>query len=169
MGNLLFSSKGRIASSTFLKAGIVLSILSGLLFAVLVVQQSIGKIGLALFLLSFYPWFCLWSKRLRNGGKSPWLILAYLLLLAVLFIAFYITTLIFFSGGDFSEVIMSAARQEISTEVYMERLNAISAGLDPRVVLRNIALSFLGASVITLLVGDRATPNLDTDFQSRTT
>ena len=74
MGNLLFSSYGRIGSGTFINAGYIL-ILIGTAFSMSkMISPAIGGIFGFLSMLLLYPWVCIWIKRLHNGGKSGWMV-----------------------------------------------------------------------------------------------
>lgn len=159
MGNLFFSPKGRIGSGTFLKAGVVMAIVSGLLYGLNSFIPSIGLWAGVLFLLTMYPWFCLWSKRLHNGGKGTGLAFAYIPLFFILMLIFMAVSVLIFSGADFTDAMTEFAKKEISQEEYMERINSITSNIDTSTVARNNILSVIVASLVTLFIGDRATPN----------
>jgi len=155
MANLLFSPKGAIDPSSFLKSGFLLIFLGFALIALGFFLPFDGRLAV---LVSFFlgiPWIFVWIKRLRFGGASPALVLVYLALYALLFFCLLLASLFLFSGGGILELASEYARQEISMEEYQAGLQA---NMDPMTMLRNLLVSGLIASLITLFVGNAATP-----------
>ena len=66
---LFFSAEGRLGQKDFWLAAALL-----LLFGVFI--HAAPGLGTLLWLLSFYCWICLYSKRLHDIGRSGWLQIA---------------------------------------------------------------------------------------------
>jgi uncharacterized membrane protein YhaH (DUF805 family) len=66
---VFFSGKGRISRADFWIAWFLLAITNAVL-------SLLGPAGLLLSFLLLYPQLCLYAKRLHDGGRSGWLMLA---------------------------------------------------------------------------------------------
>ncbi len=81
MGNLFFSTKGRIGPAAFQSAAIILIAIGFAINMVPFLSFSLGMIVSILSLVILWPWICLWVKRLHDAGKSGWMVLVVLLVL----------------------------------------------------------------------------------------
>lgn len=154
MINTLFSPKGTLESTGFIIAGILLIFVGFALLMAGSVLPIDGRLGMWLSFLLAYPWICIWIKRLRQGGASAALVLAYLALYAVLFLVLFMVSIFFFSGGDFMSLVGEYSRQEITMEEYQA---GIQEQMNPTVMIRNLFMSGLIASLATLLIGNSVT------------
>jgi len=69
LGNLLFSSEGRINAQEFLKGAIILLAFNFFLWPSWLVHSALGFLGMMLAIGSIYCWWCLFAKRLRDAGQ----------------------------------------------------------------------------------------------------
>lgn len=148
----LFSPKGTLESSGFLIAGFILIFLG---FAIVIGGPNVGINGALVSLLLAYPWVCIWMKRLRQGGVSVGMMFAYFALYGILFFVFYLLSFFLFSGDEIKTLFGQAMSQEISQQEFQV---LASEAIDPNVLMRNVALSGLLASLIALFIGNAATP-----------
>lgn len=77
MMNLLFSPKGRINSTDFMRGVIVLIVISAILTLLPLAHPKLMMVGM-LGLILYWCWIVLYIKRLHDAGKSGWLVLAIL-------------------------------------------------------------------------------------------
>ena len=64
-GSLFFSAEGRVGQRDFWLACLLL-----LLFSVFI--HALPGLGTLIWLVSFYSWICVFSKRLHDIGRSGW-------------------------------------------------------------------------------------------------
>ena len=160
MGNLLFSPSGRIGSSEFYKGGFILIAL-GVLFALAnLVSPQIGKILSFVSILLIYPWMVIWVKRLHNGDKSGWMVLVYLLIYVVLISIAMVIVFGMFGGSDYFKMIMDSVNGDISQAELESRATAYGKSI---MLPSNIAS--IAVSLLTMFIGDKATPNDSGDNQ----
>ena len=89
MGNLLFSPKGRIHQSAFIKGMIILGVFFGLINLIPMMNPVLGSFALLIaFILLIYPTIALFIKRCHESGKSGWLSIVLLILLVIIYIIF---------------------------------------------------------------------------------
>ncbi len=79
MGNLLFSSQGRIGPQAFSRGAVVLLIANIILWMGWKVGPGVSMIAALITLMSTYSWACLFIKRFHDGNKSGWLFLPILI------------------------------------------------------------------------------------------
>ncbi len=149
MGNLLFSPNGSINTAEFMRAGLIL-IAIGVLIGVAgyLLPQSAKLIGY-LPLLLLYPWAVIWIKRLRDGGKSGWMFLLYLLIYFVLFmIAFMIL-----GGSEIFKFAMEATSEGMGEAEMNTKMEAMSQSL-------HVPMMIVGGfiSLVMLYIGDKTIP-----------
>ena len=160
MGNLLFSPSGRIDSSEFYKGGFILIALGVLLGLTSLISPQIGKIFSFISILLIYPWVVIWVKRLHNGGKSGWMVLVYLLIYVVLMLIAMLIVMGLFGGGEYFKMIMDSANGDISQAEMETRAAAYGKSI---MIPSNIAS--IAVSLLTMFIGDKATPNDSGDNQ----
>lgn len=154
----MLSPAGTMESVVFLKASVTLTAVGALLLSLKIFVPSIGNMGILLSLLLIYPWVCVWVQRLRQGGKSAFLFSVYAFTYAALFIVFLIGAVL--STGEVVSVMMESARQEISMQEYQAKME----NMDLSPTLHNVIWGHILASLVTLFIGDRATPrHVDVD------
>ena len=164
MGNLLFSPSGRIGSSEFYRGGFILILIGTAFSMTKMISPGLGVMfGLLSYFLA-YPWVVIWIKRLHNGGKSGWLVLLYGLLYTVILMVAAMIVLIAFSGPEFMELIKAQAEGDLSQAEYMRQSQEMGASLAPKLALP-VAIVGILASLLTLFIGDKATPNDEGDNQ----
>lgn len=154
MGNLLFSPKGRIGPSEFIKGLGIIAIITALITLVPLFNYGLaGMLSLASLVLLF-PIFCLLIKRCHDAGKSGWMSILFFILLLIISFAFT-----YFAGqatGGQAMADMKAATQELATSGagfadIMEQSAALSAEYAPAIA-KNTAL----ASAIAGFIGTMA-------------
>ena len=155
MVSTYLSPTGVLNPSGFLKAGIGLIVLGLILILAAPHMPFDGRIMHVLAMLLAFPWICIWAKRLRYGGTSPALMLAYMGLYAILFLVFYLISFFMLSGSEMSGIMGQVMSQEI-TQAEAQQL--MSETIDPKVFIRNIIGSGVLASLIALFIGNMATP-----------
>jgi len=155
MGNLLFSPSGRIGSQDFMKGGVAL-IIVGIVLSLLNMQAILSPTLVTLaYLLMLFPWVCIWVKRLHNGGKTGFMIFLYIFLYAILVVVFTIVAMMMFGDGEIWNAAMAYSKQEITMDEYMSVLEGSAASdLSLPVLIGGVVASFL-----TLVIGDKGTPN----------
>jgi len=155
MGNLLFSPSGRIGSQDFMKGGVAL-IIVGIVLSLLNMQAILSPTLVTLaYLLMLFPWVCIWVKRLHNGGKTGFMIFLYIFLYAILVVVFTIVAMMMFGDGEIWNAAMAYSKQEITMDEYMSALEGSAASdLSLPVLIGGVVASFL-----TLVIGDKGTPN----------
>jgi len=155
MGNLLFSPSGRIGSQDFMKGGVAL-IIVGIVLSLLNMQAILSPTLVTLaYLLMLFPWVCIWVKRLHNGGKTGFMIFLYIFLYAILVVIFTIVAMMMFGDGEIWNAAMAYSKQEITMDEYMSALEGSAASdLSLPVLIGGVVASFL-----TLVIGDKGTPN----------
>ncbi|PHS35116.1 MAG: hypothetical protein COA91_13610 [Robiginitomaculum sp.] len=149
MGSLLFSPNGSIGSAEFMRAGFILVAIAALLGVVAyLMPQMSDPLGYLQFLL-LYPWAVIWIKRLRDGGKSGWMFLVYLLIYVVLaIIAFLIV-----GGGEIMKLSMEAASEGMGKDEMTAKAEAIARSIQiPSMIVGAIV------SLIILYIGDKTIP-----------
>lgn len=94
MGNLLFTSGGRIDARAFQKGALVLLTINVLLWQAWLVSMGAGVIAFFASLVLIYCWGCLFAKRLHDASKSGWM---YLLIFIIFLIVSYIVGSVLFA------------------------------------------------------------------------
>ncbi len=149
MGNLLFSPNGSINTAEFMRAGLILIAMSVLLsLGGYFMPQSAKLLGYVSFLL-IYPWAVIWVKRLRDGGKSGWMFLLYLLVYIVLIaVAFMIL-----GGGEIFKFSMEAVKEGMSEAEMTAKTEMMGQAMQ-------IPMMIVGAfiSLVMLYIGDKTIP-----------
>jgi len=84
MGNLLFSPKGRIGPSDFIKGLAIIAVIGALITLMPLFSYALSQpLALASILLLF-PLFCLLIKRCHDAGKSGWMSILFFLLIMII-------------------------------------------------------------------------------------
>lgn len=81
----LFNPQGDISPDSFMRAGIVLILITVLINALPMVSVDLGAAASLIMIVISYCWIVLFIKRFRRGGKSGWMCL----LAALAFVAGY--------------------------------------------------------------------------------
>lgn len=150
MLNLLLTPNGRISSTDFMKSGYVL-ILLGLIPAVVqMINKPIGSLLAVLFMVLLYPWVCIWTKRLHQGGKSGWMMLLYVLLYAIILVIAVTIVMFNFGGEEFMSLLKDQMDGNISQAEYKLAMEALSVKLALPMVIASLLCSLL-----TLFIGDK--------------
>ena len=160
MSNMYFSSKGRIGSQDFMKAGVILIAIGAGISVLKLLIPILGLITPFIFLAMLFPWIFIWIKRLHNGNKSGEMVVAYVALYIALYVILTLVALSMFGDSTIWDAAMAYANQEISMEEYMSAIEGASGSLTLPSLIAGVIASFL-----TLVIGDKATPNDPDDNQ----
>jgi uncharacterized membrane protein YhaH (DUF805 family) len=155
MGNLLFSPNGRIGSQDFMKAGVILIVVGVALSLLKIMNPSaILLVGTGNILL-LYPWITIWVKRLHNGNKSGAMIFGYIGLYIAIILVLTIVVMVMFGDGTLWNAAQAYAKKEIT---YSEYMSVVETASEENLALPSLIAGVI-ASFITLVIGDKATPN----------
>ncbi len=72
MQDLFFNPIGTLGEEQFYKGAVILLALNFFLWPLWYLGTAIGMTAGFLSLCTIFPWFCLFAKRLRAAGYSPW-------------------------------------------------------------------------------------------------
>jgi len=149
MGNLLLSPNGSINTAEFMRAGLILIAISVLISLVGYLMPQSAKLLGYVSLVLIYPWAVIWIKRLRDGGKSGWMFLLYLLLYIVLMIVAFMIL----GGGEIFKFSMEAVKEGMGEAEMMAKTEMMSQALQ-------IPMMVVGAfiSLVMLYIGDKTIP-----------
>ena len=122
MGNLLFSPNGRINSSEFTKAALILIAL-GFILALPEALGMTGALTTIAALISFlllYPWVVIWIKRYHDAGKSGWTSLVPI----IIYIIAAIVLMMVLLGDEFMAMFQAASEgaSQAETEAMAEEM-----------------------------------------------
>ena len=122
MGNLLFSPNGRINSSEFTKAALILIAL-GFILALPEALGMTGALTTIAALISFlllYPWIVIWIKRYHDAGKSGWTCLVPI----IIYIIAAIILMMVLLGDEFMAMFQAASEgaSQAETEAMAEEM-----------------------------------------------
>ena len=165
MGNLLFSPKGRIGPSEFLKGMAIIGIISALFSMVPAFNFSLGQILGLVGMLLFIPMVFLLIKRSHDGGKSGWMSIVWFIIIVVLyFVAASVVQNM--TGGaplaEMNELVKAAAEEgdlKAMGEIIKEYTPAVSKKTAIPVSIASFVAWMVGAFLINLFVKQDAHEN----------
>jgi uncharacterized membrane protein YhaH (DUF805 family) len=94
MGNLLFSPSGRLDPPGYMKAMLIIGVITAVIGLLPLVSSSIATIGGLVSLVFLYVFFAISIKRAHDAGKSGWMSIVFFILLMIVSV---IVTLILFA------------------------------------------------------------------------
>ncbi|PHS37792.1 MAG: hypothetical protein COA91_09540 [Robiginitomaculum sp.] len=149
MGNLLLSPNGSINTAEFMRAGLILIAIAVLLGVGGYLMPQSAKILSYLSFVLIYPWAVIWIKRLRDGGKSGWMFLLYLLIYIVLIV---VASMIL-GGGEIFKFSMEAAKEGMDKAEMTAKMEMMEQALQ-------IPMMIVGGfvSLVMLYIGDKTIP-----------
>lgn len=153
---VLFDANGRLAPRPFWR-GLILLMGAGIFIQITeaLVSPSFGLLRYAL----IYPYVCVFSKRLHDGGHSGWFYLLFLLGFAVLSSVLGAILLPFVSPDAFAiQNDMQKLRLEDGFEAMLEQLE-LSAPEIARLSVTTTLLSFLATNIILGFVAANLKPD----------
>ena len=154
MGNLLFSPKGRIGPSEFMKGMIILAVVSTVLGLLALVSMKAAMVGSVVSLVFLYPLFCLLIKRSHDAGRSGWMSLAWFVLLII--VSVIVSQLVMMvMGGDAAKELEAAMEEAVTSGAGMSDILAMTGEVAKTTAIPSAIASLiatvLGAYVINLL------------------
>ena len=154
MGNLLFSPKGRIGPSEFMKGMIILAVIGAALGLLSLVSVQAGMIGSVVGIAFLYPLFCLLIKRSHDAGRSGWMSLAWFVLLIIISVVVSQLVLMVMAGDAVKELEL-ATEEAVSSGAGLSELMAMTGEVAKKTAIPSAIASLiatvLGAFVINLL------------------
>ncbi len=150
MGNLLFSPKGRINSSEFMKGAIVVIVIAAILNLLPLVSYNLAMIFSLLGLVLIWPIIVLAVKRAHDAGKSGWMCLLPIIALIILsVIANSVVTKMF--GGDIYTQ-MQNAMQEAAQSGDLKQVMSVSKEYGQKLSQKTVVPMTVASAVIMYVV-----------------
>lgn len=112
MANLLLSPSGRIGPSAFLKGMAIVAGIGALITLLPLVSYQLGTMLGLVSIILLLPLFFLVIKRLHDSGKSGWLSILFVILIAIIGAVLQMVASNMFGGSAMAE--MQAASEEIA-------------------------------------------------------
>ena len=113
MANLLFSPSGRIGPSAFLKGMAILAAIGAVITVLPLFSYQLGTTLGLLSIVLLVPLFFLVIKRLHDSGKSGWLSILFVILIAIVGGVLQMVASSMFGGSAAAE--MQAATEELAS------------------------------------------------------
>ena len=150
---VLFNPNGRIQANQFWQGIIVLVGFQIVLQVLAVLGINLGVLGTIIGLGIFYPYLCVYGKRLHDSNKTAWMFLLFVLGYIIITIAsFFFTPGI----GEFFEQYMAVAQEgdqqalEALLTQYTEELGSTMAIIGiVSLLVSNLVLGFLVARMFS--------------------